>query len=148
MTDHVLVPVDESVQASAAVEHAVTHYAEADITLLHVIGYTEKKTSLSRGGRGRDEGWYAAEREAAEELLEEAGQVAEAHGVEIDTAIENGSPSAEILDFVAERDVDIIVMGFQKRSPTGKALFGSTAQDVLLSTDCPVVTIPAPTSDD
>lgn len=144
MTDQVLVPIDESAQATAAVEHAVTHYAEADITLLHVIGYTEKKTSLSRGGRGRDEGWYAAEREAAEELLKEASKIAEAHGVEVTTAIENGSPSTEILAFVTEHNVDIIVMGFQKRSPTGKALFGSTAQDVLLSTDCPVVTIPAP----
>ncbi|WP_435098196.1 universal stress protein [Halorubrum sp. N11] len=144
MTDTVLVPVDDSAQATAAVEHAVTHYAEADITLLHVIQYTEKKTSLSRGGRGRDEGWYAAEREVAEELLAEASELAESHGVGVSTLIEDGSPSTEILDFVTQHDVDVIVMGFRKRSPTGKALFGSTAQDVLLSTNCPVVTVPAP----
>jgi len=142
MTHQVLVPIDDSEQAMAAVEHAVTHYADADITLLSVIEYTEKKTSLKRGGRGRDEGWYAAEREAAEELLDEATDVAADHDVEVSIAIEDGSPSSEILDYVDDHGIDVIVMGFRKRSPTGKALFGSTAQDVLLSTDCPVVTVP------
>ncbi|WP_136716969.1 universal stress protein [Halorientalis salina] len=142
MTHQILVAVDDSPQAMAAVEHAVTHYADADITLLSVIEYTEKKTSLKRGGRGRDEGWYAAEREAAEELLDDASDLAADHDVEVGTAIEDGSPSTEILDYVDDHDIDVLVMGFRKRSPTGKALFGSTAQDVLLSTDCPVVTVP------
>jgi nucleotide-binding universal stress UspA family protein len=144
MTLQILVPVDDSPQAMAAVEHAVTHYADADITLLTVIEYTEKKTSLVRGGRGREEGWYAAEREAARALLDEATDLATEHGVEVDTVVEDGSPSAKILEAVDELDTDIVVMGFRKRSPTGKALFGSTAQDVLLSVACPVVTVPAP----
>jgi len=142
MTYQILVAVDDSPQAMAAVEHAITHYPDGDITLLSVIEYTEKKTSLKRGGRGRDEGWYAAEREAAEDLLDEAADLAADHDVEVSTAIEDGSPSTAILEFVDDHDIDIIVMGFRKRSPTGKALFGSTAQDVLLSTDCPVVTVP------
>ena len=144
MTLQILVPVDDSPQAMAAVEHAVTHYVDADITLLTVIEYTEKKTSLVRGGRGREEGWYAAEREAARALLDEATDLATEHGVEVDTVVEDGSPSAKILEAVDELDTDIVVMGFRKRSPTGKALFGSTAQDVLLSVACPVVTVPAP----
>lgn len=144
MTLQALVPLDDSPQAMAAVEHAVEHYPNADLTVLTVIEYTEKNTSLTRGGRGRDEGWYATEREAAEELLAEASDIAAAHGVDVTTVIEDGSPSAEILDHVADHDVDLVVMGFRKRSPTGKALFGSTAQDVLLSVDCPVVTVPDP----
>ena len=144
MTYQVLVPLDDSPQAMAAVDHAVTHYPDADITILTVIEYTEKKTSLRRGGRGRDEGWYAAEQEAAEALLDEATDIAADHGVEVSTRVEDGSPSSEILDYVADHDVDVVVMGFRKRSPTGKALFGSTAQDVLLSVECPVVTVPEP----
>lgn len=144
MTFHILVSVDASSQATAAVEHAVTHYPDADITLLTVIEYTEKRTSLARGGRGRDEGWYAAERESAEALLNEATDLAAEHGVEVDTVIEDGSPSTEILETVDKLDIDVVVMGFRKRSPTGKALFGSTAQDVLLSVKCPVVAVPAP----
>lgn len=146
MTLQILVPLDDSPQAMTAVEHAVTHYPGTDITILTVIEYTEKKTSLARGGRGREEGWYADEREAAEELLDKAADIAADHDGDINTVIENGTPSSEILDYMTDHDVDIVVMGYRKRSPTGKALFGSTAQDVLLSVECPVVTVPNPES--
>ncbi|RZV06154.1 nucleotide-binding universal stress UspA family protein [Natrinema hispanicum] len=146
MTFQILVPLDDSPQSMAAVNHAVAHYPGADITILTVIEYTEKKTSLTRGGRGRDEGWYAAEREAAEALLDEATDIAADHDGDVSTVVKDGSPSSEILDYVTDYNIDIVVMGFRKRSPTGKALFGSTAQDVLLSVECPVVTVPNPES--
>ncbi|MDS0260931.1 universal stress protein [Haloarcula sp. S1CR25-12] len=144
MTHRILVAVDDSPQSNAAVTYAVSRHADADITLLHVIEYTEKKTSPSRGGRGRDEGWYAAEREAAEELFDAARETAADHGVELSSDIVDGKPSSEITQYAADHDIDTIVMGMRKRSRTGKAVFGSTAQDVLLSADGPVVAIPAP----
>jgi len=144
MTHEVLVALDDSPQSSAAVEYAVSRHPDAEITLLHVIEYTEKKTSPSRGGRGRDDGWYAAEREAAEELFEVARETAADHGVEVSSDIVDGKPSDEITQYAADHDVDTIVMGMRKRSRTGKAVFGSTAQDVLLSADGPVVAVPAP----
>ncbi|AFO57570.1 uspA domain protein [Natrinema sp. J7-2] len=52
-----------------------------------------------------------------------------------------GDPVASIVDAAAEHDAEYIVVGGRKRSPTGKALFGSTTQSVLLEADRPVVAV-------
>lgn len=52
-----------------------------------------------------------------------------------------GNPTDEILAEAKHLDASFIVIGGRRRSPVGKALFGSTTQEVLLSADTPVVTI-------
>lgn len=51
----------------------------------------------------------------------------------------SGDPADEILRLAGEHDVDQICIGGRKRSPTGKALFGSVTQDVILGTNRPVL---------
>lgn len=50
---------------------------------------------------------------------------------------DTGSPATEIVDVAKEVDADQIVMGGRKRTPTGKVLFGSVTQSVLLNTKIP-----------
>lgn len=52
-----------------------------------------------------------------------------------------GEPTEEILSVAAELDARYVVVGGRRRSPVGKALFGSTTQEVLLESDRPVVTV-------
>ncbi|QLH78306.1 universal stress protein [Halosimplex rubrum] len=54
-----------------------------------------------------------------------------------------GDESDTILDLREELGADHLVIGGRKRSPSGKALFGSTAQTVLLEADCPVTFVKA-----
>ncbi|MDQ2051249.1 universal stress protein [Natronolimnohabitans sp. A-GB9] len=60
----------------------------------------------------------------------------------VDVTVLEGSGDAEESDIVQEAeeyDVDSIVLGGRKRSPVGKAVFGSVTQSVILNTDRPVV---------
>lgn len=51
-----------------------------------------------------------------------------------------GDVTEEILSEAASLEPRFLVIGGRRQSPSGKAIFGSTVQQVLLNTECPVVT--------
>ena len=53
-------------------------------------------------------------------------------------------PDDAILDMTRDHDADQIVMGSRKRSPTGKVIFGSVSQQVLLESPVPVTIVGRP----
>jgi nucleotide-binding universal stress UspA family protein len=52
-----------------------------------------------------------------------------------------GEPTKQIVGYATEQDASYIVVGGRKRTPTGKAIFGSVTQSVLLKANQPVLTI-------
>jgi nucleotide-binding universal stress UspA family protein len=52
-----------------------------------------------------------------------------------------GGPSAEIVRYAGERDIDLIVMGTHGRGFAGHVLMGSVAENVVRKAPCPVLTI-------
>lgn len=68
----------------------------------------------------------------ATEALEEAG-------FDVEVIQSSGDAVRNILDTAADVDADMISIAGRKRSPTGKALFGSVAQQVTLRSEQPVL---------
>lgn len=70
--------------------------------------------------------------DTAERRLEDAG-------VEYERQEKVGDPADGILDSATEFGADVILLGMRKRSPVGKALFGSVSQQVILNSELPVM---------
>jgi nucleotide-binding universal stress UspA family protein len=56
------------------------------------------------------------------------------------------APADELLDTAAEVGAALIVIGLRRRSPLGKLITGSTAQQVLLEATCDVLAVKAPSA--
>jgi nucleotide-binding universal stress UspA family protein len=64
-------------------------------------------------------------------------------GFDVTLAESSGDPAAAVVEVAADLEVDCICIGSRQRSPAGKAVFGSTTQQVLLGADRPVLAVPA-----
>ncbi|MGB9933445.1 universal stress protein [Haloarcula amylolytica] len=121
-----LVALDDNLsQARAqinAVESMVKTADGAEAYLLHVFDDNPEGASVHQ---------VEAVRETKDRL--------EAAGVTVELLESSGDPAGEILRYAEEYDVDQICVGGRKRTPAGKALFGSVTQDVILGTHCPVL---------
>lgn len=63
---------------------------------------------------------------------------------EIEQLVRGREPADELVEAAARVRASVLVIGMRRRSPTGKLLFGSQAQRVLLDADCPVLAVKAP----
>ena len=55
--------------------------------------------------------------------------------------LRSGKPHVQILEVAAEEHSDLVVIGVQGRNPLDRALFGSTANQVVRRATCPVLTL-------
>ncbi|WP_290818477.1 universal stress protein [Halovivax sp.] len=128
MSGRVLVPIDDSEPARAALREVIETFDAAEVVALHVV----EPTASSYGMEGAAAGSVVeSEKEAGRELLAEAEETAAERGAEIETAIEVGRPVPTIVDYAAERDVDHVVMGSHGRSGLSRILVGSVAEGVI-----------------
>lgn len=122
----IVVGIDESEERAQAQVATITDmpldFEDVHVTILHDFTDNPEGASVAQVGSVRH----------AKEAFEEKG-------VDVTLEESSGEPAAAIVEIADDRDADVIVTAGRKRTPTGKALFGSVTQDVILSTDRPVV---------
>jgi len=77
-------------------------------------------------------------RESAQEAFADLDVEYNVLGARVDDA---GSEADRVLELAADRDVDHVFISGEKRSPTGKAVFGDRTQSIILNFDGPVTTL-------
>lgn len=82
-----------------------------------------------------------------ENAVKSVENMANAHGVEVETEVLNGDPAETILDYAEEIEADIIVSGTHGRSGVKRQLLGSVAERLVRHASMPVMTVQLPETD-
>ncbi|WP_135822139.1 universal stress protein [Halostella litorea] len=138
--DDVLVPTDGSPHAERAAEHgiAIAQAADARVHALNVVDFGKVAATSNLEApaelldRLRDEG---------EEEAEAVAQRARDAGVDAVTAVVEGTPSRDVLEYAEDRGVDLIAMGTAGRTGLNRILLGSTAERTVRRAAVPVLTV-------
>jgi nucleotide-binding universal stress UspA family protein len=123
---HVVIGVDDNEERAEACARAIVDLpgdaSEKRATVIH---------SFTDNPSGASASQLASVRHATDLL--------EAQGIDVEVTESSGDPADQLLDAAEEADADLIVVSGRKRSPTGKALFGSVTQSVILNAERPVM---------
>ncbi|MFP4590410.1 MAG: universal stress protein [Halobacteriales archaeon] len=140
MAHRILVPIDGSEQAEAALDYALEEYPDGDYTVLHVVelGTGDLAAFAGMTGRVPDEGTLA---EHADELLEGAKERIEAAGATVRTDRRQGRPDRAIIQELEEGDFDLVVLGSHGREGVSRVLLGSVAEKVVRRSPVPVLVV-------
>ncbi len=125
MYDRILLPTDGNPRTHQVVEHAL-NVAELSGGTVYVVSVVAPN---------------APDDTDATEAIEAATAAAEGRDVPVQTAVLEGRPYEEILEYAEEVDVDMIVMGTEGRSGLDRFMLGSVTERVLRTSDVPVLAV-------
>jgi nucleotide-binding universal stress UspA family protein len=139
---HILVPLDFSEGSLNSLETAIAlaKQQKAKITLLNVVD-----SNLLFGFHGP---YYVSEKTLDSMVNVAAGMLnpllanLKEHELECTSEIKVGLVPQAIIKTASDNDVDLIIMGTHGASGVREFFIGSTAQQVIKITSCPVLTVP------
>jgi len=144
----VLAAVDETIDHAPqiTVAHDLAKQYNDRLDIVHVIPQDEADSHLRELRQFDQFSDFSIdqEKQSAAQIAERVVQatIDEDSSVLVSGVGRVGDPAETILEVADDRDPRYLVIGGSRRSPTGKAIFGSTTQSVLLQTNHPVVVAP------
>ncbi len=146
MFKNILCPIDMHPRSKMALRKAIAiaHQFNSKITLLniHEEFMSKKEMVMSRvsvSALGEEFKKIAIE---AKEDMKSLVKELEADDVECEYILRDGKPSEIILKLSDEISADLIVMGTNGKDSFSDFILGSTAQNVIQKSQCPVLVMP------
>lgn len=138
MYNCILVPTDGSAGTTRVIDHAaaLADVHDASLHFLYVVN------TASFANLPMETSWESVTsmlRDEGEEALRAAEERASTDRVV--TAMREGAPSREIVEYASEADCDLVVMGTHGRGGLNRLLLGSVAERVVRSSEVPVLTV-------
>lgn len=139
----ILYPTDFSDPSACALKYAAEMAKKfgAELVLLHVlldesqmVSFYLPQLTVKNLSKDMEDGARAK----MEEFIKETDTL---DGISYSTEMVKGIADDEIVKYAKENDVDMIVIGTHGRTGLEHVIFGSTAEKVVRSSPCPVLTV-------
>ncbi len=138
MYDDILLPTDGSEAMETVMDHTIEVAGRRDATV-HVLYVVDDRAFLTLRDDMLDD--IVSELEATgDRAIDAATERLEAADLSTATAMRQGNPADEILDYVGANEVDLVTMGTHGRDYEQNML-GSVSQRVVSACDVPVLTV-------
>lgn len=146
MKEHVLVPVDGSECSIDALEFALEKYPEDSITVFHVFNPTKAYLATNYNFRSMvynqpPEQIDDVIGERAEDVLEETLEAVDASDKDLTREWVIGDAATQIVEYIDDHDVDMVVIGSRGLSGLKRILLGSVAENVIRRSSAPVTVV-------
>ncbi|WP_226042744.1 universal stress protein [Natrinema sp. DC36] len=133
--DHVLVPMDDSEPARAALEYTLAVFS-AEVTVVHAVD------DLEAAYAGRAQVTSDGDDADKPDFFADVSEIAAKHDRSVGTVVIEGTSADAILEYADANDIDQIVMGSEGRSGVSRMLLGSVAEAVTRRATVPVTIVP------
>jgi nucleotide-binding universal stress UspA family protein len=145
---NILFPTDFTLHARAALKYAAAFAREGGgrVVLFSVQEGSVPANLLTLPGRAFDEPdkrWLQTLRAEVKDHLDDPLLA----GLEVDPVIIEGEPAPEIARAVRDFGIDLVTVVTHGRKGLSRALWGSTAEEIIAEAPCPVLTIRPPQRD-
>jgi len=138
MINKVLVPIDGSSPATAALEYALAVHGDAALTVLYVAGEASPMMGEAMGIAIEDN-TQGPVSDQSREVFAEAHELASEAGIDITTAVAAGKPGDAIVDYASE--FDLVVVGSHSGSFAETLLSGNVTKQVVRGSPVPVTVV-------
>lgn len=145
---NILLPTDFTPHARSALKYAAAFARESRgrVVLFSVQSAKVPANLMTLPERvlaDQDTQWLLQLRREVQELLSDPMF----DGLEVEPVIVEGEPATEIAKAVRDYDIDLVTVVTHGRRGLARALFGSTAEEIIAEAPCPVLTVRPPQHD-